>query len=122
MPSMNHRRPAMNPATKAKAVKMLQAGHAGAEVAKALGISLPSVQNLRAQAGLVKQSQPVEPASQSAAGDILAEIVLNLNEAVALLENEEDAQHSLERIYDLVDDLKKVHPPRVAEKPARKKR
>jgi hypothetical protein len=32
----------------------VQAGQSGAEIAKAFGISLPSVQNIKKEAGLVK--------------------------------------------------------------------
>jgi len=41
--------------TKAKVKALVQAGKTGAEVAKAAGISLPSVQNIKKELGLVKK-------------------------------------------------------------------
>lgn len=40
--------------TRAQVKKMVEGGKTGAEIAKALGISLPSVQNIKKAAGLVK--------------------------------------------------------------------
>ncbi len=40
--------------TKAEVKKLVQDGKTGAEIAKALGISLPSVQNIKKELGLVK--------------------------------------------------------------------
>ena len=40
--------------TKAKVKSMVEAGKTGAEIAKAAGISLPSVQNIKKDLGLVK--------------------------------------------------------------------
>jgi hypothetical protein len=41
--------------TKAKVKGLVQAGKTGAEIAKAAGISLPSVQNIKKELGLVKK-------------------------------------------------------------------
>ena len=38
--------------------KLVQAGESGSQVAKAVGISLPSVQNIKKAAGLVKSRKP----------------------------------------------------------------
>lgn len=40
--------------TKAKVKSLVEAGKTGAEIAKAVGISLPSVQNIKKDLGLVK--------------------------------------------------------------------
>ena len=40
--------------TKAKVKSLVDAGKTGAEIAKAVGISLPSVQNIKKELGLVK--------------------------------------------------------------------
>jgi DNA-binding NarL/FixJ family response regulator len=40
--------------TRAQVKKMVEGGKTGAEIAKALGISLPSVQNIKKASGLVK--------------------------------------------------------------------
>ncbi len=42
-------------ATRASVKKMVEAGKTGAEIAKGLGISLPSVQNIKKALGLVKK-------------------------------------------------------------------
>ncbi|MGH7959448.1 MAG: helix-turn-helix domain-containing protein, partial [Opitutaceae bacterium] len=42
-------------ATRAEVKKLVEAGKSGTEIAKAVGISLPSVQNVKAQLGLVKK-------------------------------------------------------------------
>lgn len=41
--------------TKAKVKALVQAGKTGAEIARAAGISLPSVQNIKKELGLVKK-------------------------------------------------------------------
>jgi hypothetical protein len=41
--------------TKAKVKSLVQAGKTGAEIAQAAGISLPSVQNIKKELGLVKK-------------------------------------------------------------------
>jgi len=41
--------------TKAKVKSLVQAGKTGAEIAKGVGISLPSVQNIKKELGLVKK-------------------------------------------------------------------
>lgn len=42
-------------ATRAEVKKLVEAGKSGGEIAKAVGISLPSVQNIKAALGLVKK-------------------------------------------------------------------
>ncbi len=44
----------ITPELKQQVVAAVQAGQSGAEIAKAFGISLPSVQNIKKDAGLVK--------------------------------------------------------------------
>jgi DNA invertase Pin-like site-specific DNA recombinase len=48
------RRAVITDATRAEVRKLSEAGRTGAEIAKAVGISLPSVQNVRKALGLVK--------------------------------------------------------------------
>jgi hypothetical protein len=48
------RRAVITDATRAEVKKMAEAGKTGAVIAKALGISLPSVQNIKKALGLVK--------------------------------------------------------------------
>ena len=48
------KRAVITAATKAKVKGLVTAGKTGAEVAKAVGISLPSVQNIKKELGLVK--------------------------------------------------------------------
>ena len=45
-------------AIRARVKKLVQAGKSGSQVAKAVGISLPSVQNIKKAAGLVKSRKP----------------------------------------------------------------
>jgi hypothetical protein len=45
-------------AIRARVKKLVQAGKSGAKIAKAVGISLPSVQNIKKAAGLVKSRKP----------------------------------------------------------------
>ena len=45
-------------AIRARVKRLLQAGKSGSQVAKAVGISLPSVQNIKKAAGLVKSRKP----------------------------------------------------------------
>jgi hypothetical protein len=45
----------MTPEMKAQVMQLLDAGHSGAAIAKAVGISLPSVMNIKKQSGLVKK-------------------------------------------------------------------
>lgn len=44
----------ITPELKQQVISAVQAGKSGAEIAKAFGISLPSVQNIKKEAGLVK--------------------------------------------------------------------
>jgi hypothetical protein len=48
------RRSVITDATRASVKKLVEAGKTGSQVAKALGISLPSVQNIKKALGLVK--------------------------------------------------------------------
>jgi hypothetical protein len=48
------RRAVITGETKAQVKSLAQAGKTGAEIAKAVGISLPSVQNIKKELGLVK--------------------------------------------------------------------
>jgi hypothetical protein len=45
-------------AIRARVKKLVQAGESGSKIAKAVGISLPSVQNIKKAAGLVKSRAP----------------------------------------------------------------
>ena len=49
------KRAKITPEIKAKVKSMVGAGKTGAEIAKALGISLPSVQNIKKELGLVQK-------------------------------------------------------------------
>jgi Homeodomain-like domain len=46
---------------KAEVIAAVQAGKSGAEISKALGLSLPSVQNIKKEAGLVKARSTAAP-------------------------------------------------------------
>jgi hypothetical protein len=48
------KRAVITPEVKAKVKSMAEAGKTGAEIAKATGISLPSVQNIKTELGLTK--------------------------------------------------------------------
>ncbi len=48
------KRAVITAATKAKVKELVTAGKTGSEIAKAVGISLPSVQNIKKELGLVK--------------------------------------------------------------------
>jgi hypothetical protein len=48
------KRAVITDATRAEVKKLVQAGKSGSQIAKAVGISLPSVQNIKKAAGLVK--------------------------------------------------------------------
>ncbi|HSI07159.1 MAG: helix-turn-helix domain-containing protein [Rariglobus sp.] len=55
----------ITPELKAAVIAAVQAGKSGAEISKSLGLSLPSVQNIKKEAGLVKArgtSAPEAPA------------------------------------------------------------
>lgn len=52
----------ITPELKLQVVAAVQAGKSGAEIAKAFGISLPSVQNIKKEAGLVKARAAAAPA------------------------------------------------------------
>ncbi len=49
------RRAVITDDTRAEVKKMVQAGKTGSEIAKAVGISLPSVQNIKKALGLVEK-------------------------------------------------------------------
>jgi hypothetical protein len=49
------KRAVITPQIKAKVVELAKAGKTGGEIAKACGISLPSVQNIKKAAGLVQK-------------------------------------------------------------------
>lgn len=49
------KRAVITPATKAKVKELVVAGKTGGEIAKAVGISLPSVQNIKKELGLVQK-------------------------------------------------------------------
>jgi DNA-binding CsgD family transcriptional regulator len=57
-PGTRRKRSVITDATRAEVKTMVEAGKTGAEIALALGISLPSVQNIKKALGLVKQSNP----------------------------------------------------------------
>lgn len=48
------KRAVITPETKAKVKSLVEAGKTGEEIAKSVGISLPSVQNIKKELGLVK--------------------------------------------------------------------
>jgi len=50
-----HKRSVITDATRAEVKKLVEAGKTGNEIAKAVGISLPSVQNIKKALGLVKK-------------------------------------------------------------------
>ena len=52
------KRAKITPAIKAKVKKAVEAGTSGALIAKSLGISLPSVHNIKKELGLVKARKP----------------------------------------------------------------
>ncbi len=51
------KRAVITDATKAEVKKLVEAGKSGGEIAKAVGISLPSVQNVKKALGLVKKTR-----------------------------------------------------------------
>lgn len=53
-PAKRRKRAVITAATKAKVKELVAAGKTGSEVAKTVGISLPSVQNIKKELGLVK--------------------------------------------------------------------
>lgn len=70
-----------------------------------------------------KRPASTEPADKHwKANDLVGEIRSHCDEAESLLEEGHDAQHNLDCIYDLVDDLKKLFPTKMVAKPAKKKR
>ncbi len=48
-------------AIRARVQKFVKAGKSGSQIAKAVGISLPSVQNIKKASGLVKARKPAQP-------------------------------------------------------------
>ncbi len=62
----------ITPELKQQVISAVQSGQSGAEIAQAFGISLPSVQNIKKEAGLVKargaapEAAPVAPESPAA--------------------------------------------------------
>jgi hypothetical protein len=66
---VKRKRATITPAIRAKVKKLAKAGKTGAQIAKAVGISLPSVQNVKKAAGLVrtsKKSKAKAPAKRTA--------------------------------------------------------
>jgi len=53
--SKRRKRAKITDAMRAEVKKLVEAGKSGSEIAKAVGISLPSVQNIKASLGLVKK-------------------------------------------------------------------
>jgi hypothetical protein len=53
----------ITPELKAQVIEAVKADKSGAEIAKAFGISLPSVQNIKKEAGLVKSRATAAPAA-----------------------------------------------------------
>ena len=56
--SKTRKRAKITAAIRARVKKLLQAGKSGSKIAEAVGISLPSVQNIKKAAGLVKSRKP----------------------------------------------------------------
>lgn len=56
----------ITPELKAQVIAAAQEGKTGAEISKAYGISLPSVQNIKKEAGLVKARGAAAPAAPEA--------------------------------------------------------
>lgn len=54
-PSKRRKRAKITDATRAEVKKLVEAGRTGPEIAKAVGISLPSVQNVKAALGMIKK-------------------------------------------------------------------
>ncbi|MEO7599232.1 MAG: helix-turn-helix domain-containing protein [Opitutus sp.] len=52
--SKRRKRAVITPETKAKVKSLVEGGKTGAEIARSVGISLPSVQNIKKDLGLVK--------------------------------------------------------------------
>lgn len=57
----------ITPELKQQVIAAVQAGQSGAEIAKSLGLSLPSVQNIKKEAGLVKARGAAAPAAETPA-------------------------------------------------------
>jgi hypothetical protein len=53
--SKRRKRAVINDETRASVKKLVESGKTGSQIAKSLGISLPSVQNIKKALGLVKQ-------------------------------------------------------------------
>lgn len=53
-PAKRRKRAVITPETKAKVKSLAEAGKTGGEIAKAVGISLPSVQNIKRELGLTQ--------------------------------------------------------------------
>ena len=56
-------RAVVTPEIKAKVVELANEGKTGAEIAKAVGVSLPTIQNIKKAAGLVKARGTSEPSA-----------------------------------------------------------
>ena len=56
----------ITPELKQQVIAAVQAGDSGAKIAKAFGISLPSVQNIKKEAGLVKARSAAAPEAPAA--------------------------------------------------------
>jgi hypothetical protein len=57
----------ITPELKQQVFAAVQAGQSGAEISKALGLSLPSVQNIKKEAGLVKTRGAAAPVAETPA-------------------------------------------------------
>jgi transposase len=64
-PAGKRTRAKLTPELKSKVIAAVQAGKTGSAVAKEFGISLPSVQNIKKEAGLVKARGSAAPAAAS---------------------------------------------------------
>jgi len=60
-PPKARKRAVITDAVRANVKKLLKAGKSGAQIAKAIGISLPSVQNIKKAFGLVKSHRKAAP-------------------------------------------------------------
>lgn len=60
------KRTRITPAIKSGVGKAVRAGRKGAEIAKRFGISIPSIQNIKTELGLVKKRAAKKPAKKAA--------------------------------------------------------
>ena len=61
----------ITPELKQQVITAVQSGQSGAEIAAALGVSLPSVQNIKKEAGLVKARSAAAPAPAASEAPVL---------------------------------------------------